>query len=321
MEKSRVNAFVRKNMMWLILILIMLVFAILSPNFRSFKNMMNILTQNAYFIIATIGVALIMISGGTDLSVGQAMGVIGVSVALLMRGGCPVPVAVLLGILIGAVLGGFNGACANVLKIHSMIVTLATMTMYKGISYILSGSQSYYDFSDKYLSIGQGAVGPVSVPVIIMIVVGIVISFILSKTVFGRFIYAVGGNAETARLAGVNVHKIKLMTFGLAGCLFGVAAVILTSRGGSASSAIGPGVEFDAITACVLGGVSFIGGAGRVSDAVVGCLILGVLTNGMQMIGMDVNSQYVVKGILLLASIGYDTYQRQVKVRMKADKK
>lgn len=202
--------------------------------------------------------------------------------------------------------------------ICSMIVTLATMTMFKGISYILSQSKSYYNFDQAYLNIGQGYVGAVSVPVIVAVIVAIAIAFVLNKTVFGRFIYAVGGNPETSRLAGVNVKMIKLLTFALAGVLFGIASVILTSRGGSASSNIGPGVEFDAITACVLGGVSFIGGAGRVSDAVVGCLILGVLTNGMQMLGLDINSQYVVKGILLLVSIGYDTFQRQAKVKKKA---
>jgi len=320
MENSKIKSFIKTNMMWLILVLIMVVFAILSPNFRSFRNIMNILNQNAYFIVATIGVAMIMISGGTDLSVGQIIAVIGVGIALAMEKGLPVPLACILGIVIGIVFGGFNGLAANVLKIHPMIVTLATMTMFKGISFILSGSKSFYNFSPAYLKIGQGSIGPVNIPVIIAIVVALVIHFILSKTCFGRFIYAVGGNPETARLAGIKVGRIKLMTFGLAGILFGISSIILTSRGGSASSNIGPGVEFDAITACVLGGVSFIGGAGRVADAVVGCLILGVLTNGMQMIGLDVNSQYVVKGIILMASIGYDTFQQQAKVHKAAKK-
>ena len=320
MENSKLKSFIKSNMMWLILVLIIVVFAILSPNFRSFRNLLNILNQNAYFIVATIGVAMIMISGGTDLSVGQIIAVIGVGIALLMEKGVPVPVACSLGIVIGIVFGGFNGLMANVLRIHPMIVTLATMTMFKGISFILSGSKSFYNFDPAYLAIGQGRLGPINVPIIITIVVALVIHFILSKTCFGRFIYAVGGNPETARLAGINVAKIKLLTFALAGVLFGISSIILTSRGGSASSNIGPGVEFDAITACVLGGISFIGGAGRVADAVVGCLILGVLTNGMQMIGLDVNSQYVVKGIILMASIGYDTYQQQAKVKKAAKK-
>lgn len=315
MTKSKIQKLVKDNMMVIILILLVIIFCIWSPNFRSFKNLMNICTQNAYFIIATIGVALIMISGGTDLSVGQIIAVVGISIALFMQNaGLPVVVAIILGVLIGVALGCFNGFAANLLRIHPMIVTLATMTLFKGISYTLSGSKSFYDFPDSYITIGQGYVGPVSIPVIIVIVVAVVIHLMLEKTCFGRFIYAVGGNSETARLAGINVSKIKVMVFGISGVLFALAAIVLTARGGSASSNIGPGVEFDCITACVLGGISFIGGEGRVKGAVVGCLILGILTNGMQMIGMDTYTQYIVKGIILMASIGYDTYQ-QTKVK------
>lgn len=315
MSKSKVQKLIKDNMMLIILILLVIIFCIFSPNFRSFKNLMNICTQNAYFIIATIGVALIMISGGTDLSVGQVLAVVGVSIALLMQEvGLPVPLAIILGVVIGILLGCFNGFAANLLRIHPMIVTLATMTLFKGVSYTLSGSKSFFNFSESYISIGQGYVGPVSVPVIIVIVVAVVIHLMLDKTCFGRFIYAVGGNSETARLAGINVNKTKVLVFAIGGALFALSAIILTSRGGSASSNIGPGVEFDCITACVLGGVSFIGGEGRVKGAVVGCLILGILTNGMQMMGMGTYTQYIVKGIILMVSIGYDTYQQtQVK--------
>ncbi len=316
MEKSKLQQIIKSNMMIIILVLLVIVFGLLSPNFLTVKNLMNICTQNAYFIVATIGVALVMISGGTDLSVGQILAVIGVSIAMLMQSaGLPVPVAIILGGVIGMALGAFNGLSANILKIHPMIVTLATMAIYKGISYTLSGSKSFFNFDESYIAIGQGYVGVVSVPIIIAIVVAIIIHFMLEKTCFGRFIYAVGGNAETARLAGINVSKIKVMVFGIAGVLYTISTVILTSRGGSASSSIGPGVEFDAITACVLGGVSFIGGEGRVKDAVVGCLILGILGNGMQLIGMGVYTQNIVKGLILMASIGYDTYQKMAKVK------
>jgi ribose transport system permease protein len=316
MDNNKIQKLLKDNVMLLILIIMLVIFAILSPNFRSFKNIMNIFTQNAYFIIASIGVAMIMISGGTDLSVGQLIAVVGISIAMLMQAGVPVIIAILIGIVVGILLGGFNGLSSNVLKIHPMIVTLATMTIFKGISYTLSGSKSFFDFAPSYIAIGQGSVGPVSVPVIIAIVVALVAHFILEKTCFGRFIYAVGGNAETARLAGVNVKKIKLLVFAIGGALFALSAIILTARGGSASSSIGPGVEFDCITSCVLGGISFIGGEGKVKGAVIGCLILGVLSNGMQMIGMGVYLQYIVKGLILMASIGYDTYQQQVKVKM-----
>jgi ribose transport system permease protein len=321
MGKSKVQQIIKSNIIALILILLIIIFGILSPNFLTVKNLINICTQNAYFIVATIGVALVMISGGTDLSVGNILAVIGVSTAIFMKNfGIPVPIAILLGIGIGILLGVFNGVSANILKIHTMIVTLATMAIYKGISYTLSGSKSYFNFSKSYTEIGQGKIGVISVPIIIAIVVALLVHFMLEKTCFGRFIYAVGGNAETARLAGINVSRIKAMVFAIAGILYAIAAVILTSRGGSASSTIGPGVEFDAITACVLGGVSFIGGEGRVKDAVLGCLILGVLGNGMQLVGMGVYTQNIVKGLILMAAIGYDTYQKMAKVKKVAAK-
>ncbi|MGB4658779.1 MAG: ABC transporter permease [Mobilitalea sp.] len=319
---NKIKYILKSNVMILILLLLIIIFSIWTPNFFSIRNIMNILTQNAYFIIATIGVAIIMISGGTDLSVGQVMGVIGVCIGIMIKNlGVPVPVAILVGILIGIGLGCFNGFAANLLKIHPMIVTLATMTIFKGISYTLSGSKSFFDFGDTYKMIGQGEIFGITVPVIIAIIIAIIIHFMLEKTCFGRFIYAVGApGSEAARLAGINVKRIKVMVCAIAGILFAVSAIVLTSRGDSASSNIGPGVEFDAITACVLGGVSFIGGEGRVKGAVIGCLILGVLSNGMQLIGMGTYTQNIVKGFILIASIGYDTYQRQVRVKKVAVK-
>lgn len=318
MDKGKkIQQIMKNNMMLIILLLLVVIFSLLTPNFFTKRNIMNILTQNAYFIIATIGVALIMISGGTDLSAGQIMAVIGVSIGIMVKNaGIPVPVAIVVGVLIGVVLGCFNGISANLLKIHPMIVTLATMTIFKGISYTLSGSKSFYDFGDTYKFIGQGYILGISVPVILAIIIAFIVHFILEKTCFGRFIYAVGApGSEAARLAGINCNRIKVIVFGIAGVLYAISAVVLTSRGDSASSSVGPGVEFDSITACVLGRVSFIGGEGNVKGAVIGCLILGVLGNGMQLIGMGVYTQNIVKGLILMTSIGYDTFQRQAKVK------
>lgn len=316
MNKEKLKKIIKANIMLIILVLLVIVFSILSPNFLSLKNLMNICTQNAYFLIAAIGVAMIMISGNCDLSVGQMISVVGVCVAIFMqRFGLPVPVAILLGLGLGGAMGCFNGFASNLLKIHPMIVTLATMTIYEGISYTISKSQSFYNFPNSYKLIGQGYIGVVSVPVIIAIVIALLVHFILEKTCFGRFIYASGGNAEAARLAGINTKSIRMIVFALGGVLFAISSVILTARGGSANSTIGPGTEFDAITACVLGGISFVGGEGNVKGVVVGCLILGVLSNGMQLVGLNVYIQFIVKGIILMLSIGYDTLQKQDKVK------
>lgn len=316
LSRSNINVILKKFVLIFILLGLIILFSFLSPNFLTFSNLMNIVTQNAFLIITSIGVAMVMICGGTDLSVGQQISVVGVCTAAFMEWlHLPIFVSIILGLLVGSGLGFINGFAQNKLNIHSMIVTLATMTAFQGISFLISGSKAIYNLSPAFKFIGQGYIGAIPVPVIIVTVVALLVSFILKKTYFGRYIYASGGNPEAARLAGINVKRIKLIVFTLCGLLSALASIVMVGRAGSANSSMGPGTEFNAITACVLGGVSFIGGEGEVKGAIIGVLILGVLSNGMQLIGMGVYVQFVVKGLILLAAIGFDTYQKQVKVK------
>lgn len=316
METTKLQSLFKKNVLFLILIALCILFSILSKNFFSVTNLLNILTQNAYLIIASIGVALVMISGGTDLSIGQLISVVAVCTgAFLQWMKLPLPLVLVLSLMIGVLLGLFNGFAANLLNIHPMIVTLATMTMFQGISFLISGSQAIYNLDPSFKFIGQGYIGPIPVPVIIVIVIAVIVNFMAKRTYFGRYIFAAGGNPEAARLAGVSVKTIKLAVFAICGFLGAVASIVMVARAGSANSTMGPGTEFNAITACVLGGISFIGGEGEVKGVIIGVLILGVLSNGMQLIGLGIYVQYVVKGLILLVSIGYDTYQKQAKVK------
>lgn len=314
--KIKLQTKAKDNMMLLILLLLIVVFGIMSPNFFTIKNLMNICTQNAYLMIAAIGTGLVMISGGIDLSTGQCLSVVGVCIAAFMQWmGLPIPVSIILGLVIGAALGFINGLASNLMQVHSMIATLATMTVFKGISYTISGSKSFFNFDQSYINIGQGYVGFIAIPVIITAIVAILVHLMLEMTCFGRFIYAVGGNNEAARLSGISIKKVKLQVFVIAGVLYAIAAVILTARGGTANSTIGPGTEFDAIAACVLGGISFAGGEGRIKGIIIGCLILGILSNGMQLIGLGVYIQYIIKGIIMMLSIGYDTYSKRKRTK------
>lgn len=316
MNTAKVQKIFKKNVLLLILIGLCLLFAVLSANFLTVSNLLNIVKQNAYLIIASIGVSLVMISGGTDLSIGQLMSVVAVCTGAFLKWmNLPLPFVIILALLIGAILGAFNGFVANLLKIHPMIVTLATMTMFQGISFLISGSKAIYDLDSSFKFIGQGYIGPIPVPVIIVVVVALIVDFVAKRTYFGRYIFASGGNPEAARLAGVSVKNIKLIVFIICGALGALASIVMVSRAGSANSTMGPGTEFNAITACVLGGISFIGGEGEVKGVIIGTLILGVLSNGMQLIGLGIYVQYVVKGIILLLAIGYDTYQKQAKVK------
>ena len=313
---TKLTMAMKRYALFFILLGLILLFAILSSDFFSFNNLMNILKQNAYLIIASIGVALVMISGGTDLSVGYQISVVAVCTGAFMQWlNLPIWFSIILGLLVGTLLGSLNGLLSNKLKIHSMIVTLATMTAFQGVSYTISGSKAIYNLDPAFKFIGQGYIGGIPFPAILVIIIAIIVSFILRETYFGRYIYAVGGNAEAARLAGINVERIKLAVFGICGFLCGCASIVMVGRAGSANSSMGPGTEFNAITACVLGGVSFIGGEGNVLGVIVGVLILGVLSNGMQLLHLGVYVQYIVKGVILIAAIGFDTYQKQSKVK------
>lgn len=316
MKTSSLNTLselIKKYAIILVLLGLIVLFSFLSPFFLTVQNLSNIFVQQSYVIIATIGLSFIMISGGMDLSIGYQMSLVGVITAILMkRLNVPVPLAILIGLALGVVLGLVNGIAAIRLKVHPLIVTLGTMTVYQGISYIASNQSVILNLSPYYKAIGQGYVfGVIPISVIIMIVVALIASFILNKTHFGRYIYALGSNEEAAHLAGINVVRIKLAVFAICGLFVAMAATILFARTGSAASNTGPGTEFSAMTAAVLGGISFKGGEGKVWGILVGVLIIGVLGNGMQLSGLNTYAQFIVKGLVLLAAVGFDTYQKE----------
>ena len=309
----------KKYAIFFVLVALIVLFSILSPYFFTVQNLTNIFVQQSYVIIAAVGLAFVMISGGMDLSQGWQMSLIGVFTAVLMKNvGLPVFVSVALGCALGLVLGLFNGLAGNLLKVHPLIVTLGTMTVFQGLSYIVANQSVILNLPASYKFLGQGYFFdfiPVSV-VLMFLIVGCA-SFILNKTRIGRSIYAVGSNAEAAHLAGIKVNRIKLLVFGICGLFTALSSMILFARTGSAAPATGPGTEFSCMTACVVGGISFKGGEGKMWGVVVGVLILGVLSNGMQLIGTGTYTQYVVKGCVLLAAVGFDTYQKHSAMKVK----
>ncbi|MCY1667636.1 ABC transporter permease [Rhizobium sp. SL86] len=310
---------VRRFIIPLVLILLLVLFSVVSPYFLTVQNLTNILVQNAYVIIAAIGLSFVMISGGIDLSIGYQMSVVGVVCAVFMKWfGMPVAPSIALAILIGVLMGLTNGIASITLKVHSLIVTLGTLTIYQGLSYIISNQSAIINLPASFKYIGQGFVfGWIPVSVLLMLACALTAAFILNVTAFGRMIYAIGGNEEAARLSGIPVHKVKVVTYALSSFFVALAAIVLFARSGSAASSTGPGTEFTAITAAVLGGISFKGGEGRVLGLVTGVLILGVLGNGMQLIGLNTYAQYIVKGLVLLAAVGFDTWQNSPKTKRK----
>lgn len=328
-KKFSFSNFLKNNVAWVILLLICIVFAFMNSRFLTIRNIRTVLDQNAYLIVASCGIVLIQMSGNLDISIGYQMSIIGVICATLMKAtGLPVPLVIIVGVLLGLLMSAFNCWLAEKLKLSWLIVSLATQNIFLGISFLFSGSKTINDFPDSFKFLGQGYIGPVPFAIVIAAVSFIVMDFVLSKTYFGRYIYALGGNEEATRLAGINVRKMKYQISFIAGAFVGLAALMLISRMSSAQSGIGPGTEFTVITAIFLGGVSIRGGEGKLSSVLAGVLLLGVLTNGMQLSGIDTYWQSICKGILMIAAIAFDVYQlsRRQKVKreeiisMEADK-
>ena len=304
-DKRSLGQIISNFSMPILLGLLILVFSILSDKFFTPLNLTNILVQNVHIAICATGVFMIMVSGGCDLFIGYQMSVAAVLVAkLLSNGVMPVVPAILLGILICVALGCFNGFMSITLNSQPMIVTLGTMAIFQGISFLISGSKTYHNLPRSFMYLGQGRLfGVIPVNVIIALVVITIVGVILSRTHIGRKIYAVGDNPEAAKLAGLNVAKIKILVFTCAGILVGISAILLAARSGSADSSTGTGIEFTGIIACVLSGVALKGGEGTLWKAITAVFVLGVLSNGMQLINLGTYPQYIAKGIIMLVSL------------------
>lgn len=296
-------------MPWVILIVVALVFSTFAPKFFTFKNIINILNQNAYLVVCAIGVTFVMMAGNLDLSVGYQMSLVGILVGKLLQSGVPGSLLILAGVFFGVLLSEINMLLALKLKISLLMATVGTMTIYQGLSYTISESRNITGFPSSFKYISQGAWGMIPFAVILSFVLVVVMSLFLSRTYWGRYVYAIGGNEEAARLSGINVTGIKLMIGGIAGAFVGLSAVMLVARVGTAQSGIGPGTEMTVITGILIGGVSIRGGEGKISGVVAGILILAILSNGMQLAGWDINAQYIVKGIIMLLAIGFDVFQ------------
>lgn len=319
-KKFNFNNFLKNNVAWVILLLICVIFSIMNPQFLTVRNIRTVLDQNAYLIVASCGIVLIQMSGNLDISIGYQMSIIGVMCATLMTSvQLPVIAVIAVGVVLGIAMSVFNCWLAEKLKLSWLIVSLATQNIFLGISYLFSGSKTINNFPDSFKFLGQGYVGPVPFAILLAAVSFIVMDFVLSKTYFGRYIYALGGNEDATRLAGINVRRMKYAISFIAGAFVGLSSLMLISRMSSAQSGIGPGTEFTVITAIFLGGVSIRGGEGKLSSVLAGVLLLGILTNGMQLSGIDTYWQSICKGILMIAAIAFDVYQLSLRQKVKRE--
>lgn len=289
------------------LIVLCVIISIATPRFLNISNILNVLTQVSVNAILAIGMSFVILTGGIDLSVGSTLALTGAIAAAFAKGGNGgVLVPLLIALVLGALIGLFNGVFVSKGKIQAFIVTLASMTIFRGATYVYTNGTPVSGLSSKFMDIGNKKVVGIPMPVLIIFVVFIIAWYILTQTRYGRYVYALGGNEDSARLSGINTDKVKTLVYVICGITAALAGVIVTSRVGSASPNAGVGFELDAIAAVVLGGTSLSGGEGSITGTLIGAMIIGVLNNGLNLMNVSPYYQSIVKGVVILAAILID---------------
>jgi len=297
------------------LILLILIFSVASPNFFRTNNLVGILLATAVNGILAVGITFIIVTGGIDLSIGTVMTfgsvIAGVVVTMWQL---PIPLGVLAGIAAGALCGFVNGVSIAKLKVPPFIATLGMMMITKGLNLIFSGTKPVYFVDTPVFGLiaSQPVLG-IPMGVIIFFVSALVASFILSKTLLGRYTFAIGSNEEAARLSGINTDAWKIAVYSLGGAFAGIAGIVMASRLQSAQPALGAGYELDAIAAAVIGGTSLSGGEGTILGTVIGAFIITVLTNGLRILSVPQEWQMVVTGLIVIGAVYLDIVRRKVK--------
>lgn len=314
MAKDKIKALLKYEQMALLLSLIGLcmISTIISPVFLSVNNLMNVLRTASLTAICAMGYMFVILLGEMDLSVGSMQAVVGIVSVMILNFTKNVPAALLGGLIAGAVLGCINGLLVTKAGINSLIASLGTMAILRGTAYIITNGVSIQANIPGFEVLGTGYIGPFPIPFLIAVVIFAALYFVLNKTVFGRNVYAVGGNNSAARLCGINVGRIKMAAYIIVGVLTALSGYILACRLNSAQPNAGDGFEFQVISAVVLGGVSLSGGKGNLTGAVIGVLILSVLSNALVLAGVSSFYQEVSRGIVILLAVYIDSRNKRM---------
>jgi ribose/xylose/arabinose/galactoside ABC-type transport system permease subunit len=312
MNQAEFSIFTRRYGISFVMFIMIIGLAVVSPTFRTSGNVLSILLQVSINGILALGMVFVITAGGIDLSIGSMLALTSAMIgAILMRTG-NIFLACACSILITTVFGFLNGLLVAKFKMFPFVVTLATQLVIRGIAYIVSGGYSQSLANDGFMKIGAGKVfGVIPIPVIMLLAVAVVSYIILHNTKLGRYIYAVGGNINAATASGVNVFWTQINSFVISGICCGIAGIIMTSRINAAQPNIGVGYETDAIAACVIGGTSFAGGVATIPGTVVGIIIIGLIYNGMNLIGISTYWQTITKGLLIIGAVMIDMFMNK----------
>jgi ribose/xylose/arabinose/galactoside ABC-type transport system permease subunit len=303
----------RQYGIFIVFSIICLIISFISPQFLTVSNWTIIITQVSINALLAFGVTFVIITGGIDLSLGSIVAMAGVSAAMLAHpDSYPLIIPVLAGLLAGLIVGVFNGFLITKSKIAPFIVTLGTMTIVRGLALILSKGRPVSNLSDSFVFIGSGKFLGIPLLIFILILMFLLCSIILNKTVLGRYIYAVGGNEQAARASGININRIKMVVYSISGLLAGLAGILLTSRITTGQPNAGAGFELDAIAAVVIGGTSTTGGKGSMAGTLIGVLLIGVINNSLDLLNVTSYYQQVVMGIIIIGAVVLDSLNQRV---------
>jgi rhamnose transport system permease protein len=307
----KVPQLTRERVLLLVLIAMIVLFSTLSPAFLSLANALN---TSRFFVevgLIALGMTLIIITGGIDLSVGASLGLVTIVVGFSFAAGVPLAVAIVLGLVAGIALGAFNSFFITVVNLHPLVVTLGTLALFRGVALVASNADAVSDFPGWFDYFGQYYLGPVPGQLFVFIAAIVVVWLILSRTSFGRYVYAIGNNEEAARFSGVPIRRVKFALYSGIGLLVGMAALIYMSRVSTARADSGTGLELDAISAVVLGGASIYGGSGTIGGTVLGVLIIATLRNGLLLAGVSGTWYPFLLGSLLIGATFVNEFFRK----------
>ena len=329
MFKDRKNFFYYLGVLTpiIFLILLILIFSSLHPRFLHPLNIFNVMRQISITGLIALGMTFVIIVRGIDLSVGSLIALCGLVGAVIAKGGLVERFSVGLdtelanpwywalagSVLIGLLAGTLNGVCITKLKVPAFVVTLGGLSAYRGTALIVSDGGPISGFNEAYRWIGQGKIGMVPIPVIIFLVSIVLCHIVLKYTVYGRYIYSVGGNPEAARLSGINIDLIITSTYIITGFFVGLAAFILSARLNSSEAVAGMGYELNVIAVVVVGGTSLFGGRGNILGTIIGAMLFGVLQNGLVLLNVSSYIQQIIIGIILILAVTFDKFSNSVR--------
>jgi ribose transport system permease protein len=294
------------------LIVVFIFLSIASPVFLSADNLFNVGAQTAVVAVIAIGMTLVIITAGIDLSVGSVAALSGVVGVMMMANlGLPVPLAIIGGTLVGALAGLVNGLLVSVAGLAPFIATLGMLTVARGLVYIVTNAQAIFWAPDSFRLLGQGVIGPIPIPILVIVVVAVAGYIVLSRTRLGRYAYAMGSNLEAARLSGIPVRRYLTSVYVISGALAGFGGMIAASRVNSGQPNFGIGLELDVIAAAVIGGASLFGGQGTVLGTLIGAFLIALIRNGAVLLDVSTFYQQVIIGVVIWLAVLWDQYRRR----------